>query len=289
MYYFGRFLGLVLFTIIVAPMRFFFRRRHCSYHNVQVLKALQSSQFIAVCNHIKPRNKFLKMISMPYDAYIVRRMLQQYGIYSTAFASYDALGTPRTKIGIFLYNYIKEPIMKGLVKSLDLIPLNRKKHDPGTLRNMRKRLKGQGIGIGIFPEGTWFRGFRSSRKLAGGMSIIAKRYGLPILPIFLNAYNLKGEIDVRVGDLIEKPDKPADTILEVRRQMDAMAGHDWHKLAGGYDQDIHIAFNERAPQKKACPEKKSIQEIADDDLINENQSGQTNQPVGKGRTRKRAA
>lgn len=254
MYIIGRALGLFLFSVIVAPMRLIFRKRDCAYHNTQALHALRGKQFIAVSNHIKPRNKFLQWISMPYDAYIIRRMLQQYDIYATAFTSYDALGSARSAFGKFMQTHFKEPLVKGIVKSLDLIPLNRKKHDPTTLRNMKKRLGGQGICIGLFPEGTWFRGFRTSRKMAGGMAVFSKRYNLPILPLYLNAYNLKGDIDVRIGNLIEDPEGQQAVVEKVRHQLHAMSDHDWDQLDLNYDQTTDAQFNNQISDH---PEKKS--------------------------------
>ena len=86
---------------------------------------------------------------------------------------------------------IKTPLLKGIVKSCDLIPLNRKAHDKTTARVMNKLINKGKIAIGIFPEGTWFSNFSSNRKLQSGTGVLSKRYGLPVLPVFIDAYDLK--------------------------------------------------------------------------------------------------
>ena len=51
-------------------------RLKCKYFYTENIQKLNGQSFIVVANHIKPRSKFLRAISMPYDAYMLRRMFQ---------------------------------------------------------------------------------------------------------------------------------------------------------------------------------------------------------------------
>ena len=123
-------------------------------------------------------------------------------------------------------DFLKEPLTKGIVRSMDLIPLNRRKQDPKTTAEVRRRLREKPAGLGVFPEGTWFRGYRAERKLYGGAAVYAKRYNLPVLPFFINAYNMKGDIDIRVGELLENVDDAKLLMEQVRSQFNALSSRE---------------------------------------------------------------
>jgi len=222
MHWLGRMLGWLLMISIVKPMRLIYGKRKVEILNQESLLELDGSSAFIASNHIKPRNAFLKWISMPYDAFLAREMLKQNGMYSTALTSYDA--GKRSKLAKTLSKAAryKELLIKGIVKSLDLIPLNRNENDPDTMRQLKARLNAGNLGIGIFPEGTYFRGYRKSRKLHGGVAVLAKRYEIPILPIFIQAYNLRGKLQIAIGKPIWNP-KDAHTVsAEIRRQWNAL-------------------------------------------------------------------
>jgi hypothetical protein len=185
---------------LIKPMRCIYGLRKCEYENVHILKELNGRSMIAVANHIKPRNKFLSFLSMPYDAFMIRHMLKKHGIYGTAMTSYDVASR---KKGVKASS--KEPLMKGMIQSMDLIPVNRKESDPKTIKEMKRRLDKGNIAIGMFPEGTYFRGFRKNRKLHGGMAILSKRYNLPILPIYIDSYNMNRPSRISIGNPIWEP------------------------------------------------------------------------------------
>lgn len=219
MYYIGRFIGYVLFILLIQPLRFVYNRRKCTYYNTEILEHLKGKSFFVASNHIKPRSKFLRFVSFPYDAFIARKMFMDFGFSITAMTSYDA---PRKAKSAFVQNfrkYFKDPLTKGIVESIDLVPVNRSEHDNSTIKNMKSRMAKQPTAFGIFPEGTWFRGFRNSRKLYSGVAIFSKRYDLPILPIYMNAYNMNGEIDIRVGNPIFNVSNPNEVMEAVRKEL----------------------------------------------------------------------
>lgn len=218
----GRFLGFLLLWVMVKPLRQVYGRRKCEYRNADVLKDLKGRSYIVASNHIKPRKgAFVRYISMPYDAYILRKMFLKHGIQTTALTSYDSQRIAKNKKAKWIQSKIKTPLLKGIVRSIDLIPVNRKENDQETIKDMRKKIS-KNYWIGIFPEGTWFRGFRKSRKLHSGMAVLSKRYNLPILPVFIDAYNLKKKPEIRIGKPIHA-EHSSHTIVEmVREQLHAL-------------------------------------------------------------------
>ncbi|MCB1177686.1 MAG: 1-acyl-sn-glycerol-3-phosphate acyltransferase [Leptospiraceae bacterium] len=202
MYYFGRILGWIFMITIVKPMRIIYgKMQREDFFDKELMESLKGKSIIIVSNHIKPRNKFLKLITMPYDAYMIRNLFLNFGIKTTAFASYDG-GKMKRGSKISKFKKGKERLVRGIVKSMDLIPLNRNEKDEITLKEVKKRLNRSSLGIGIFPEGSWYRGFRKSRKLYHGAGVYAKKFKLNILPVYLDAYNLKKNISLKIGELI---------------------------------------------------------------------------------------
>jgi hypothetical protein len=205
MYYIGRIIGWFLMIALIKPMRFIYGIKKCDYENEHILKEFNGRSMIVVSNHIKPRNKFLRFISMPYDAFMIRHMLKKHGIYTTAMTSYDSGKRPKGGKKINSSKLRKEQLTKGIVTSMDLIPLNRNESDLKTIQEIKRRINAGNLGLGIFPEGTYFRGYRKSRKLHGGMAILSKRYNLPILPLFIDAYNLNQKARISIGNPIWEP------------------------------------------------------------------------------------
>ncbi|BDA77487.1 hypothetical protein LPTSP3_g04170 [Leptospira kobayashii] len=201
MYYLGRFLGLIFMWALVKPMRQIYGRKKCTYENEHILKDFKGKSVILVANHIKPRNKFLRLVTMPYDAFMIRAMLKRHGIYTTALTSFDSGKKGKKTPG----QIRKEQLVKGIVTSIDLIPINRNQSDPETIKEVKRRINLGNLGLGIFPEGTWFRGFRKSRRLQGGMAVLSKRYNLPILPMYIEAYNLNKPLRIAIGNPIWEP------------------------------------------------------------------------------------
>jgi 1-acyl-sn-glycerol-3-phosphate acyltransferase len=199
MYYLGRFIGWILFWTLIKPLRFIYGRKKCEYLGLENLQELKGESFFVASNHIKPRNKFLRFVSFPYDAFLARKMLLTVDFYATALTSYDSPVRPKDKLGKLFVTHVKEQLSKGIIMSSDLIPLNRKSSDSETFQILTARVRSIPTAIGIFPEGTWFRGFRSKRKMYNGSQVLSKRYNLPIVPIFINAYNMNQPIQIIVG------------------------------------------------------------------------------------------
>ncbi|MDF3819729.1 1-acyl-sn-glycerol-3-phosphate acyltransferase [Leptospira sp. 96542] len=203
-YFLGRLIGFVFMWAFVKPMRQIYGRKKVTLENEPVLQEFSGQSVILIANHIKPRNKFLRLITLPYDAFVIRGVLKRYGIYTTALASIDSGKKPKDSFGKAKKKRM-EALIKGIVTSIDLIPVNRNESDPRTMKEMKQRINKGSLGIGIFPEGTWFRGFRNSRKLHPGMAVLSKRYNLPIIPMYLDAYNLNKPIRLSIGNPVREP------------------------------------------------------------------------------------
>lgn len=216
-YYVGRSIGFVLMWVVVKPMRLKYGNKKVEIQNEHILRKLNGKSIIFISNHIKPRNKFLKAITMPYDAFVIRGVLKRYGIYTTALTSYDSGIPNKGKKRKWLHR--KEQMVKGIVKSIDLIPLNRSESDPVTIKDFKRRIGRGNLGIGIFPEGSWYRGFRKSRKLYPGMVVLSKRYNLPIIPLYLDAYNLNKPIRLSIGNPIWEVTDAPETINYIRSEL----------------------------------------------------------------------
>ncbi|EOQ90158.1 acyltransferase domain protein [Leptospira yanagawae serovar Saopaulo str. Sao Paulo = ATCC 700523] len=215
-YYVGRSIGFVLMWIVVKPMRLKYGNKKVEIQNDFILRQLNGKSMILISNHIKPRNKFLRIITMPYDAFVIRGVLKRYGIYTTALTSYDSGMGNKGKKSKWLWR--KEQLVKGIVKSIDLIPLNRNESDPVTIKDFQRRIKKGNLGIGIFPEGSWYRGFRKSRKLYPGMVVLSKRYNLPIVPMYLDAYNLNKPIRLTLGNPVWQVNDTTEVMGMIRTE-----------------------------------------------------------------------
>ncbi|TGL38937.1 lysophospholipid acyltransferase family protein [Leptospira perdikensis] len=217
-YVLGRLIGFIFMWAFVKPMRQIYGRKKVTLENDHILREFSGKSVILIANHIKPRNKFLRLITLPYDAFVIRGVLKRYGIYTTALASIDSGKKPKDSFQKAKKQKM-EQLIKGIVTSIDLIPVNRNESDPRTMKEMKQRIAKGSLGIGIFPEGTWFRGFRKSRKLHPGMAVLSKRYGLPIIPMFLDAYNLNKPIRLSVGYPIREVKDASETVSFVRSEL----------------------------------------------------------------------
>ncbi len=216
-YVLGRVLGFIFMFTLIKPLRIIYGIKKCSYKfDKDEMQKLQGRSMIIVSNHIKPRNKFLKLISIPYDAFMIRHFLLLNGIYSTALTSYDA-GKVKRGEKVSSKKKRKEALIKGIVESIDCIPLNRNEKDETTTNELRKRIAKGNLGIGMFPEGTFYRGFRKNRKIFSGAAVLSKKYELPILVVYIKAYNLNAPCEIKMGGLISY-ELPSETISNTIRE-----------------------------------------------------------------------
>lgn len=119
----------------------------------------------------------------------------------------------------------QNPIAKLVIgeKGLGAIPISRGNADLGAIR-VALKIIADGHGLGIFPQGTRSRD-NSPTPMLNGVSMIAIRAGVPIIPVYIDApYRLFRSVDVSVGapidisDLGKKYD--ANTMSEVTHRIE---------------------------------------------------------------------
>ena len=138
------------------------------------------------------------------------------------------------------------PVIKHIIEYLDSIPVDREGSAFSAMKEALKRLK-RGEQVGLFPEGTRTRDGEIA-PLKPGFTMIAKRAGVPIIPIAMDgAYQAWPrtrpfprftQITVVIGDLISAADverlTDAELLAEVERRM-----RDCHAQARRYRQSCH--------------------------------------------------
>ncbi len=79
----------------------------------------------------------------------------------------------------------KNPILRWILKSLHVFPVNRGKNDISAIKNSLKALK-DGRQLVIFPEGTRVHeGETAEAKTGAGM--LSLRAGVPVMPVYITA------------------------------------------------------------------------------------------------------
>ena len=119
----------------------------------------------------------------------------------------------------------KNPITRLILgdKGLGGIPINRGQTDLAAVRTALNVLK-EGEALGIFPQGTRSRD-NSPTPMLNGVSMIAVRAGVPIIPVYLDGpYRLFHHVDISVGPPVEIADLgkkyDAATLTEVTHRIE---------------------------------------------------------------------
>ena len=114
-------------------------------------------------------------------------------------------------------------LLRPFVVSLGGIPVDRGNADLSAIRSCMKVLK-DGYGLGIFPQRTRSRD-NSPTPMLNGVSMIAMRAGVPIIPVYLDGpYRIFHHVDVHVGQPVDISDLgrryDAETLSEVTRRIE---------------------------------------------------------------------
>ena len=73
----------------------------------------------------------------------------------------------------------------------------------------------------MFPEGTWHEDFDPESKLEPGAAHISRKYGLPVLPVYIkgaHSWEPDTEVQVAIGDAFEPGELSKEEITEQIRQ-----------------------------------------------------------------------
>ncbi len=103
----------------------------------------------------------------------------------------------------------KHPVVRWLVKHLHMITLDRHMTDITAMRSALDVLK-QGRVVGIFPEGTRRKPENAMQELESGVSLLALRARVPLIPVYLKGqFRPFRTVHMHVGDPI-----PYEDLLE---------------------------------------------------------------------------
>lgn len=157
----------------------------------------QEGGFIMCANHVHWRDPLFLAVRMPKRRYTYLAKAELY----------------------------KNPIANLVLgeRGLGGIPINRGHSDLNAVRQALKVIS-DGHGLGIFPQGTRSRD-NSPTPMLNGVSMIAMRAGVPIIPVYLDGpYRLFHHVDVRVGKPVDISDLgrryDSDTLTEVTHRIE---------------------------------------------------------------------
>jgi hypothetical protein len=177
--------------------------------NIRGLENLSSlkgkNSYLIVSNHIKPEDELAAESGIGPDALIIGELIKRAtGKDIASIQKSDNGWNADSKAGRFIQEHIGQPFGKGLVSSIGNIPWQA---NPGSL-NLRfydfveSKIEEQKP-ILIFPEGRWYDDWDSSRDIKIGAARLARRYGLTILPIYINGANsweTGTKVDLSIGE-----------------------------------------------------------------------------------------
>lgn len=109
----------------------------------------------------------------------------------------------------------RNPIVRWFVSHLHMITLDRHMTDIAAMRAALAVLK-QGRVVGIFPEGTRRKPDEQMQRLETGVSLLALRAAVPIVPVYIKGkFRPFGKVDLYVGDAIAYDDLLVQGITRV--------------------------------------------------------------------------
>ena len=91
------------------------------------------------------------------------------------------LASPRRLSSLARSSLFDQPAFGAVIRALDAVPIDREASAVGAMKAVISRLRGGGA-VNIFPEGTRTADGRLG-PLKSGFSVIARRAGVPILPV----------------------------------------------------------------------------------------------------------
>jgi 1-acyl-sn-glycerol-3-phosphate acyltransferase len=93
--------------------------------------------------------------------------------------------SPRPISFLLAEEYIRLPVISGILRFLRCVPVQRNGRDLAAMRSALQRLKAGGV-LGIFPEGGLSNAGRGQpRRFKAGAVLLALRGGVPVLPVLI--------------------------------------------------------------------------------------------------------
>lgn len=194
-----------LYPIFAPLIRFFLRIRVTGRENIPA-----EGGAIVVANHISFADVLVISASFP------KRRLPRYLAKAELF---------------------RIPILRGLIRALGAIPLERRGADVGAIRRAISVIEAGDI-LSLFPQGTRCRGKNpADTPIKSGVGMIASHTKVPIIPVCIRLKNCRYAFLRRIDVLIGAPLSPEELgLLEESPNYRAAAESAFHAVCelGGY-------------------------------------------------------
>lgn len=154
------------------------------------LSEMKDKPFLLVSNHLKPASATAEQSQLSPDAFVIQHIVEKYtGITPRIVAKVgDGWWSKNAWYRAFQEKSI--PVLKRLMLSAGLLPVNK---NPGSSNidffHQTEKARNSGNSILIFPEGHWYEDFNKEHPLSDGAAMLAKKYNLPIIPIYIKNAN----------------------------------------------------------------------------------------------------
>lgn len=154
------------------------------------LNEMKDRPCLLVSNHLKPTSGAAEQSQLSPDAFVIQRVIEQnIGITPRIVAKVgDGWWSKNAWYRAFQEKSI--PVLKKLMISVNFLPVNK---NPGSTNvdffHETEKAKNNGNSILIFPEGHWYEDFSEDHEMSEGAALLAKKYDLPIIPVYIKNAN----------------------------------------------------------------------------------------------------
>jgi len=186
----GRFLG----EHVLLPALDILSNRVEQFHITSVglenLSEAKNRSCLFVCNHLKPVSAISKQSQLSPDAFVLQHVVEQATGVSPKIIAKAGDGWWSKNEWYRAFQEKSLPIIRELMTSAGLLPINK---NPGTSNidffHEARKVKNDGDSMVIFPEGNWYSDFSVDHPLSEGAALLAKKYDLPIIPVYIKNAN----------------------------------------------------------------------------------------------------
>lgn len=226
----GRFVGETAGAEFLKLLRNKVEKFNLTISGQEHLESLRGKQYLVVANHLMPESGKAQQSQLSPDAFVIEKTIRDItGQEPKIISKADDGWWSQNTIYKGFQRGVQQPFTKGVSEGMGFIPILK---NPGSFNRdfveMIEKVVAEGKDpILMFPEGNWYKDWDSKRyedrnpenedKLEPGTAHIAKKYGLPILPVYIHgatSWEPGTEVQVVFGEPFESGDMTKDEITE---------------------------------------------------------------------------
>lgn len=221
---FGRFCGENLGVPVMNKLRERAGNFNIDVEGVDNLLEIADGPYILVCNHVKPTVPIFKQSGASPDTFVLERVVYDHTLRELkVVARCDRGRWVEGGYRKFQKEY-ENPFMKGLITGMDLVPVKRiPTEGNGDFVKKAGEFIRAGNPLLIYPEGEHFEKFDEDSVLKGGFELLARRFGVPVLPAFVSgcdSWKVNSEVALMFGrPLFPDQHKKREMSAELLRRM----------------------------------------------------------------------